>query len=240
MNIWTYWEIPSWYEKRYDYIDMCIETMHKRKSSFEKVVVITPDVVDSYVDYIPDRYYQLPKAGQRADYLRLYLLKHYGGVWIDADTIIYRDLDILNRWIYEYGAFWYGKRRGSFTGVIGFEKGNPIINHMYKTSCDILESDDDIFWTKLGPNLFDKMLTDGISEKWFNIPKNSFYYYTLRNSISLLQNGDLNFLDDPTIIGCSLFNNRISKKRKWFYKMTKEEILDSKMVFSQIYNKVMQ
>ena len=36
------------------------------------------------------------KLQLKTDFLRLYLLKHYGGVWIDANIILFQNFDWVN------------------------------------------------------------------------------------------------------------------------------------------------
>lgn len=236
MDIWTYWENPKWWSQRYEYIDMCFETMDKHKGRFNRLNILTPDTVKDYIHTVPKRFYTLEKPGQRADYIRLALLNKYGGLWLDADNIILRSLDPLYSILEETGALWKGRKRGSYTGVVGFSKHNPIAKKILNDATKILESSDKhIFWTKLGPYLFDKQFKEGIKHPWVNIPGKMFYYFGNITSGKLCYDGDTSFLDDTDIIGLSMFNNRLVKKRKWFYKATKSEIINSNCIFSKCY-----
>ena len=54
-----------------------------------KPILLTEDTIDQYInkqDY-PENYNGLAHC-HKADWIRLYLLKHYGGVWLDASIII--------------------------------------------------------------------------------------------------------------------------------------------------------
>ena len=61
------------------------------------VVYLNPKTLYNYVDksHIPATYHNLIVQHQ-ADWIRLYVLKKYGGVWIDA-SIIFNDKDSLNK-----------------------------------------------------------------------------------------------------------------------------------------------
>lgn len=94
MHIWTYWEDVS---KSYRpwYIDACLQTMkhHCDTGDFEFNIVDK----DNYPEFIPDAVSKLYKvhsryprleARFRANYIRGQLLQKYGGIWLDADTIV--------------------------------------------------------------------------------------------------------------------------------------------------------
>jgi len=58
------------------------------------VILVTPQNV---ADYVPDPHpaYPFLHLAHRADYLRCYLLHHYGGVYLDVDTICLQSLEGL-------------------------------------------------------------------------------------------------------------------------------------------------
>jgi len=74
-----------------------------------------------------DYFYEAYKAGlygKASDYLRMYLLERYGGIYLDADTEILKPFDDLldnKMFVCEEANYFIAN------GVVGSEKGHPII-----------------------------------------------------------------------------------------------------------------
>lgn len=96
--IWQYWHQGR--ENAPELIKKCLESVEKFEGD-KKIVVLSFDTVKDYVK-IPEKYYKLLEAGKMkiahfSDILRLYLLKQYGGAWIDS-TIYLTDKIPDNVW----------------------------------------------------------------------------------------------------------------------------------------------
>jgi hypothetical protein len=96
-NIWMYWEnLPG--KKKSPYLDLCYKTIKKNCSKNFKIYLLNEKNV---YDYIPDLRNNLDNKmniQQKVDYIRYILLYKYGGIWIDADTIVIKDLTpIINK-----------------------------------------------------------------------------------------------------------------------------------------------
>ena len=85
-RIFTFWE-PV--ENMPDYISLCIETWKKFLPEYEIVLLDYKNLDNwlgkNYYDSILYEEFSLPK---QADAIRCALLNRYGGIWLDADTII--------------------------------------------------------------------------------------------------------------------------------------------------------
>lgn len=82
MNIFTYWnstELPLL--NKY-----CIQTWEKHNPEC-KIILLNNDNLDEYVKTLPNNFNKLI-VQHKSDYIRTYLLYHYGGVWIDCTIII--------------------------------------------------------------------------------------------------------------------------------------------------------
>lgn len=88
MIVWTMWfgEMPP-------YIKYCLDTIYKRCGY--TVIVLTEENKDTYLKRCKVHPYvwTLERKAQIADCLRIYLLYEYGGIWVDADTIILKPLN---------------------------------------------------------------------------------------------------------------------------------------------------
>lgn len=89
--IWMYWEQPKNKKKRADYLNLCLETVYKHCSNNFKIIILNEKTV---YDYIPNLRKDLDKLliPQKVDYIRIHLLYKYGGIWLDFDTIVMRNL----------------------------------------------------------------------------------------------------------------------------------------------------
>ena len=97
LNIWTYWENLS-DEKMPAYIRLCFEAL-QRKTPNAVVHLVTPENIMEYLpDLIPGldgiRLKDNKKSSipQKVDYIRIKLLHDYGGLWLDIDSILLRDI----------------------------------------------------------------------------------------------------------------------------------------------------
>lgn len=100
--IWQYWH--QGIENAPDLIKKCFESVERFESSSgagHRVAVLSFDTVKDYIK-LPEIYYKLVKSGKMkialfSDIVRLYLLRQYGGAWIDS-TILLTDKISENVW----------------------------------------------------------------------------------------------------------------------------------------------
>ncbi|ATZ80257.1 putative DXD-containing glycosyltransferase [Bodo saltans virus] len=88
--LFTYWEIKKGHIKRPDYINLCFKTMKKHGGLFN-LVILDENTVYDYLPNLRKDINELPLA-LKVDYIRIMLLYHYGGFWLDADMILLKDL----------------------------------------------------------------------------------------------------------------------------------------------------
>jgi hypothetical protein len=91
--MWVYWEkvngsdIPP-------YIDLCMEIIKKNGSRFFRVTFLNEKNIFDFIPDLRSDINDLPIA-LKTDYIRIKLLHIYGGIWIDADTILMSNLKEL-------------------------------------------------------------------------------------------------------------------------------------------------
>jgi hypothetical protein len=95
-NVWSYWHSVE----RPRIVDECFASWSRCLDSSKFTIVILSET--TVRDYLPDEWLkqiphfeELPKAHQ-ADFIRLSVLKLYGGIWMDASTYLWRDLEFLH------------------------------------------------------------------------------------------------------------------------------------------------
>ncbi len=129
-KIWYYWETMAG-KKKPGYIDLCYDSIvHNCKDCFE-IISLNENNITQYLPEVKDTIHldhlSIP---HKTDYYRYALLEKYGGVWIDADTIIvkclcplYKKLMASNK---DYMGFGCGKSRGSCERNPGNSKNHPV------------------------------------------------------------------------------------------------------------------
>lgn len=89
--IWTYWNnsehtIP-------DMIGKCINTWRKHNPTYD-IHIVTPETLSHWLPGIDIHSLRFSTTPQRiSDFVRLYLLLHHGGFWIDASVIMFQSLE---------------------------------------------------------------------------------------------------------------------------------------------------
>lgn len=93
MNVFTYWENPEGYSTP-AYIDICLNSI---KAKCRDAHIITPENIDMYLEDTGLHYNfkELKSIAHKADCLRVAVINRRGGAWIDADTIMLKDIDDL-------------------------------------------------------------------------------------------------------------------------------------------------
>lgn len=88
--LWMYWENKP-YKTKPLYLELCYKTAIKHCSKSFNFVLLDQHNISTYITDIPDNlaFLSIP---QKTDYYRLRLLYQYGGIWLDADTIVMKDL----------------------------------------------------------------------------------------------------------------------------------------------------
>lgn len=83
-TIWMYWEGPQ-----PAFISLCAQTVRAHNSN-----VVTLDRAGFDRLFTEDRDIEIDALAlnHKSDFIRAYLLKHYGGLYVDADCIVMRDL----------------------------------------------------------------------------------------------------------------------------------------------------
>ncbi len=93
--IWQYWETRG-FKPRF------VDGLHQiaRRNSGCEVVLVTPETLSAFLPEIPRRLFRIKELAHKADMIRAMLLSRHGGMWLDSDAVVLRDLnwlfDLLN------------------------------------------------------------------------------------------------------------------------------------------------
>jgi GR25 family glycosyltransferase involved in LPS biosynthesis len=95
--LWSYWQVkPN--SVMPPYIKVCFDTFKKHCEENYEIIILNEKTVYKYLPNLRTDLDQLPSLAHKTDYIRVALLYHYGGLWLDADTIVINDLqEIINK-----------------------------------------------------------------------------------------------------------------------------------------------
>lgn len=110
-------------------IQICIDTWNTHLPDYE-VWLWDTKRFDIYSTIWTKQAFETKKYAFAADFIRLFALYHYGGIYLDSDVIVYKSFNDLLELPYFIG---HDQIRGFEAAVIGAEKGNSWIK-------DILDS----------------------------------------------------------------------------------------------------
>ncbi|MTD10592.1 hypothetical protein GIX10_03875 [Acinetobacter sp. YIM 103518] len=86
--VWMYWhekEMPK-------LILMCVNRIREINPNYT-VILLNDENIENFVDGLND--FVFPEIQHKSDYIRLYLLKKYGGVWMDASILNFSSIDVF-------------------------------------------------------------------------------------------------------------------------------------------------
>ena len=88
--MWQYWETRGTKPR---FIDGLRELA--KKNSGVEIVLVTPENLRSYLPHLPESILQIEELAHKADMIRTMLVMAHGGMWLDSDGIVLRDLNWL-------------------------------------------------------------------------------------------------------------------------------------------------
>lgn len=170
--IWFYWddeELPFLIKK-------CFYNIKKTNLDYE-VFLLNRNNITSYVD-IDLNMIEKESIQHQSDYIRLCLLKKYGGVWVDASIMMFRSVnyyvDILNSNKCGFLAF--------YCPDYILDNDNPVFENWFMISsrnnkiiCEWLDELDYCF--RLGSNKYVNNIMDNKSDYIQKLP-NPFYFFS--------------------------------------------------------------
>ncbi len=121
-----YWE-DSPGCSRPPYLDLALETIKRHSGSYE-VVLLNDKSVRDYIK-IPNILKRFTEIAHKADYIRFNLLYEYGGVWLDIDSILLRNIEeAVDPFIANYDYIGYGREYGKPSmGFMACQKGCKLL-----------------------------------------------------------------------------------------------------------------
>lgn len=130
--IWLYWQNKSEYHTKPPYLDLCLDTVKKYCGKTFEIIVLDDKMIPVISRVINKNFMNIEPLAMRADYIRFCLLYEYGGIWLDSDIVVMKDLsyiiDDLNR--FNFVTFEHEEENDISIGMIGGNKNNLYCKYM--------------------------------------------------------------------------------------------------------------
>lgn len=254
--LWTYWDniggstTPA-------YIELCYETVKRNCNESFNVIRLNKETIKKFLPELSeyDKYFDKLSIAHKVDIYRIMLLYKYGGLYIDADTIVLRDpIEVMNKLRkYDYVGFGctgnkcrYGYKIPS-NGIMA-SRPNSIL--MSKILVKLLEKTKEIYEKNQYDSIeyFDlgKLI---IWKEIENLVKNDEYeYYHYPNRFDgsrdrhgnwivteiMFSNEPIDYEKEDELLFIVLYNSGIGKDIKG---MTSGELLQKDWNFTKFINK---
>ena len=256
-KVFSFWE-PR--EKIPGYISLCIKTWKKNLPQYEINILDYKGVKE----YIGDELFNCiinkkMSLSIQADAIRVALLKKYGGIWMDADTIITNEEFLKN--MEKYELVMIGKNNMQHIGFIIASNNSIILDkwlseiinrvNKYRIINNKLENGTKrIVWNYLGNGIVDLLINLNITNKFFRLDKdqiNAFPEITFFGNTSLSAYKRYNLFyfrkREPKIVlnntkGIIMLHNSwtpLKYKRMSEIEFLKEDILLSRLLSMVLY-----
>jgi hypothetical protein len=259
-NIWVYWENLN--RNTYPtHVKLCLDTIKKHLSKYN-LILLNEKIIKQYLPDLRDDFDNL-KIAQKVDYYRILLLYKYGGIWIDADIIVMRDLNPIFEKLDEgydfvgFGCTGMQCSNGHFrpsNWVLGSRPNGILMKTVLDKLNDKLDNreknikqDDDtyhdygkiVIW-----NALDDLKPIGYDYYHFTSEydgtrdKNKYWIHTP----NFFDNSSTNFLDESKLLFVVLYNSEINgnKELDWIKDTDDNKLLNSDLWISSLYKKALQ
>ncbi len=231
--IWSLWTGP-----KPPYVELCQETLMRHvpgarilsMEDFRELQTEDRDVDFSHL-----------KIAQQADWIRLYLLKHFGGIWIDADCIVMRPLDCLLDALDCCNSMTYFEPQGRIGGgFIGAPLGSEHMSDMYDRATGMVRSKDLVSWRALMGDNMNHVLKSHGYQGFLKLDYRLFYPVKPHRSRGLLLKKDTDdvFKEEfPQNLFTAMLSHNIFPES--LREMPREQILHSPMLLGHFFRRAM-
>lgn len=161
LPVWLYWEgdCPAW-------ILECRKTVFTHA---ENVQLIDPSRFDELRNNDRDITLTNLCTAHRADFIRAFLLKNFGGIWVDSDCVVMQSLSPVIQLLDTHDFIGYKERGGYVSNnFMGAKPGSVIADAYYKCICAILRSGKKLEWLTLGSTALTEIINQHNS-LWYEL-----------------------------------------------------------------------
>ena len=244
-QIWMYWQ--NYKNKRTpDYVKLCHESIIKQCQKSFNINILNDDNVREYLPNIRDDFFQISQINNKSNYLRYKLLFEFGGIWLDSDLILLKDLKFLTEkllqdktvdlvataspeYIYKQpeSGFIISKKFGTTIGIaldaISNKLNNNHVGHIFP-------------WGSMGPSIIREAVED---QKYLHLNSKVLMPIGWQDAKRFLTNESIYETYDENVCGYMLYNEMFKRMQHNIFNMTKDQIMNSSMLISQIFRRAL-
>jgi hypothetical protein len=257
--IWLYWEnkpgktMPT-------YLDLCLDTIKFHCQNDFDIILLNEKTV---YEYLPDLRTDLDDLliAQKTDYIRIKLLYTYGGIWMDTDTIVMKNLTPIIEKLNYYDFVGFGctgaycqngyphpsnQLLASRKGTVLFKNILQNLDHKLdqkKANYNYFDLGKKVIWEELSKLRKDNYeyyhydsSFDGSrlkNKRWMSAE----YYFNQDNELLNENNLLVIFLANRDISGPSPTNNSYKNLFEQFLKLSKKKILQQNYWLAKMFRK---
>ncbi len=141
--VWAYWEGPC-----PDWITACLRTL---RAAAPRLRLLDAASFDTWWDQDRDIDLSRLQVAHRADFIRLFLLQRYGGLWVDADCVVMQPLAPVLALLRTQEMVAHRERSGLISnGFLAARPDSRILRDTYAKVCALLRSRRPLGWTTIG------------------------------------------------------------------------------------------
>jgi len=245
-QIWMYWQNYK-NQKTPDYVRLCHESIIKHCEKSFKIHILNDDNVKEYLPNIREDFFQISQINNKSNYLRYKLLYEFGGVWLDSDLILLKNLRFLTEELfknksvdlmataspeYKYeqpeSGFIISKKYGTTIGValdiIENKLNNNHAGHIFP-------------WGSMGPSVIREAVKE---QKYLHLNSKVLMPIGWQDAKRFLGYEPIIQTYDENICGYMLYNEMFRRMKHPIFNMTREQILNDEMLISQIFRKALK
>jgi hypothetical protein len=132
--------------------------LHSNNGNEYSLFMITEKNISDYISNIPSYFSKLLPAHQ-ADFIRVNVICKYGGIWLDADTIVLDSLGSLFDYINSGNGFFIKENNKNIcNGVFGSKPNTPLMIKWRNDMMNILKhKEQNIHWTEIGSDILEEI-----------------------------------------------------------------------------------
>lgn len=235
--IWQYWETrgekPAFIDGLHDLV--------VRRSGLESIVV-TPETLETHLPDLEPEIRAIPELAHKADMIRTRLIHRHGGMWLDSDAVVMKDLDWILDELAQHDFVGFSDESGAGAAKVKINcfaarAGSVVMGEWVRAQADKLPRTS-FDWTELGSEILDPICAR-------HADRVRLYPFERISPVSWRQVrrfGDRGVLPGAELDGCDvvmLSNKVLEKKLPQLRRMTVEEIAASGIYLSHFLRRAM-
>lgn len=244
LPIWVYWENPPTTAEPPDYIKLCLETIKAHTTNLD-LRILNERTINDYIDVDPcwgtievcHLGRKFTSISHKVDAIRAELLFSHGGLYLDADTIVFRPLEHLMFDIAEHDftctRLISTKQYTIPNGMLGSQPRGQVIS-AYRTALkESLIVPRVLGWNEIGSSLLTPIVNKN-TDKVLEIPEKDVMPVSWKDKGIL---GRKVHLEDYVPAGAymmALYHGAFNRK---IHELPKSQLLDSTTLIGQAFKR---